>query len=309
MSVKNFGRTGVDTSESVSRASLGGLMSNSYRAADYEVLYETISAAAVANSKIKFGCIGTTVCGRPIPVVTIGKNNNSRAVLYVGGLDGADILSPSILLRFILDYTEQIETERRLYNVNLGYLYENRTVHIIPMLNPDGYHIRRNGADGELLRERLISQNGGDDFSKWRFNARGADLSDSFRENVNAEPERETAALCNYIRYFDEIGMVIRLHADGDALRYSSGEKCPPRSRALGRLLARMIGCRLADPEEITAGGATGYGPADWFIDSFDKPAYDCGCDFPEIDKQQSGDTFRAYCAVREALVSAPLLL
>ena len=299
MAEKMMKRTGGMTT-------LGGLMTNCYRAADYEALYETIAAASVANSKICFGSIGTTVCGRPIPVVTIGKSTNSRAVLYVGGLDSTDILSPSILLRFILDYTEQIETERRLYNVNLGYLFENRTLHIIPMLNPDGYHIRRNGADGELLRERLISINGNEDFSEWRFNARGADLTDSFRESVNTEMENETAALCNYIRYFDEIAMVIRLHSNGNSIRYSSGEKCPPRSRALGRLLSRMVGCDLIDPEDARGAAC---GPIDWYIENYNKPAYDCGCAIPEIDIHRSDDTFRAYCAFREALVSAPLLI
>lgn len=278
------------------------------KAYDYGMLKEYLEITAMRYSTVSLGYIGTTVGNRGIPVVRIGADRDNRGVMYVGGISASDRISPAVLLRFICDYAEFLETGKRLYSVNLPYLFENRTVHIIPMLNPDGYEIRALGADGEVLSDRLNRISGGD-FSNWTGNGRGADLNNNFSfpgktdvTSTDPDAEPEVFALCNYIRLFEEISVLIGLRADFLGIRYFSGGKYPPRSRTIGRLLSRMTGTPLLAPSETEEirGGCT-----DWFIDERNKPAFDCGCK----SQHETPDYFETYAAYREALFSAPLLI
>lgn len=296
-----------------------------HRAYDYRTLVEYLGELTVRHSALELGFLGTTVLDRPIPVVTIGQNKYNHSVLYLGGIHPTDLLTPAVLLRFLSEYAEFLDTGKRMYNVNLPYLFENRTIHIVPMLNPDGYEIRRYGAADEVVRERLLKQNGGDDFRKWRGNARGVDLWRNFTEcpeqpsddeticrqgtaGLSPESEPETAALCSYLRIFEEISTVLSLHTIGSGIRYFTSDLYPPRSRTLARLLSRMTGCT---PDTIPQTPAESGGSlTDWFIRERNKPAFECGCMVDEdINADDPEEYIKVYAAFREALFSAPLLI
>lgn len=296
-----------------------------HRASDYRMLSEAIGELAVRYPMLEVRSVGTTVLDRPIPVVTIGKNPHGRGLLYLGGIHPTDTLTPATLLRFIGEYAEALDGGRRMYNVNLPYLYENRTIHVIPMLNPDGYELRRRGAEEEVVRERLIRQNGGEDFRSWRGNARGVDLWRNFTEcpenatdndivctagtaGIFPESEPECSAICNYLRISDEIAAVLSLHTISNGLRCFSADYAPSRSRTLSRLLSRMTGCI---PEQMPKSPAESGGSlTDWFIREYNRPAFEFGC--LTDDDLLPGDAekyHRVYAAFREALFSAPLLV
>lgn len=295
------------------------------RAYDYRTMVEYMGELCVKYPCLELGYIGTSVLDRPIPVITIGQNKhpqNSRGVLYLGGIHGTDLLTPGALLRFVYEYADSLHTGRRMYNVNLPYLFENRTIHVLPMLNPDGYEIRRYGAGDEVVHDRLIKQNGGDDFRGWRGNARGVDLWRNFTDcperpaddepicpdgtpGLSPESEPETAALCNYLRIFDDISGVISLHTAGSSIRYFTADRYTPRSRTLARLLSRMTGCTIAPNAETEAGGSL----TDWFIRELNKPAFECGCLVDETtDVTDPAQYAKVYTVFREAFFSAPLL-
>lgn len=301
-----------------------------HRASDYRVLSEIIGTLAVRYPMLEVTSVGTSVLDRPIPVITIGKNPHSRSLLYIGGIHPTDTLTPAVLLRFIGEYAEALDSNRRMYNVNLPYLYENRTICIIPMLNPDGYEIRRHGATDEVVRERLIRQNGGENFDSWRGNARGVDLWRNFTEcpatdtdseiicpagtaGLFPESEPECAAVCNYLRIMDEIVSVMSFHAMSNRLRYFTADYAPSRSRTVSRLLSRMTGCipDVMPTESAESGGSL----TDRFIREKNRPAFEFGClsdDKLSSDKLSSTDAekyHRVYAAFREALFSAPLLV
>ena len=110
-----------------------------------------------------------------VSVTSIGKTGE-RGNVYVGGMRAVDLISPSVLLRFICDYAEFYSAGKRMYGINMQYLWEHRTIHVIPMLNPDGYTIRRKGADKCIMCDRLKNLNVRDghepnDFSEWKYNA------------------------------------------------------------------------------------------------------------------------------------------
>ncbi len=296
-----------------------------HRASDCRTLAESLGELTLRHPSLTLSYLGTSVLDRPIPVVTIGRSLQNRGILYLGGIHPTDLFTPAVLLRFLAEYAEALEAGKRMYNMRMSYLYENRTLHVIPMLNPDGYELRRRGVEEDVVRDRLLKQNGGTDFRAWRGNARGVDLWRNFTDGpdevsddemicpqgtagLSPESEPETTAVCNYLRIMDEIGAVLSLHTLGNGIRAFSGDHYPARSRTILRLLARMTGCtptKLPQPPEEIGGSLT-----DWFIRENDKPAFECGCLTDEDLRPDDPEDYRkVYASFREALFSAPLLI
>lgn len=279
---------------------------NYKKAGDHASLADYLNTLSLRYRSIRLGVLGVSVMGRDIPVVTLGGRKSSPGVIYVGGYRGDDGVTPAVLLRFIHDYAQYLEAGRRVCSVSMPYLFEMRTIHIIPMLNPDGYVIRREGVtdipNGDALREK----NGGDDFSSWRYSARGADLTRSFRMSgtfggeLACASEPEISALTRYVGMasvgvFGEIKLALSLTGESGGIRYRSGRSAP-RARTIGRLLERMT-CEEEDVGELTSGGFS-----EWFTGEINRPAFDVGYMGAE-------DYVNLYTTLREALFSSPLLI
>lgn len=288
------------------------------RASDPAVFYDIVNRLDADYPCVRVTVMGESIMGRSVPVITLGEHRESRGVLYVGGMHGTDLYTPAVLLRFVRDYADYLEAGRRICSVSMPYLYACRTIHVVPMLNPDGYAIRRVGVSDIPIADRLTEQNGGGDFSDWRYNARGVDLAENFchigevsgTAGLRAESEPEVSALCRYIRMAEngvigQLELGLELHADGNSLRCTSGDKAAPRSRTIARLLSRMTGCEAE--KESEAGGSM----TDFFLHEIGRPAFCCGC-LDEGGKESSSvadEYLRIYAAFREALFSAPLLI
>lgn len=284
---------------------------NYSRVTEYDIFLKYIDALSLRYSSFQVSSLGRTTLGRGIPVITLGGKRESAGVIYVGGMDPTDILTPPALLRFAGDYGEFLKTEKRMYGVSMPYLYEKRTVHIIPMLNPDGYFIKRNGVEGTVQEDMLKRMNGGDDFSSWRFNGRGGCLSEHFvchngGDNTASErTEPEIEALRAYIEMgregvFGEIGLMVSLCVNKSGILYSSA----PRAKNISRLLSRMTGCSRG-PMGEREGSFSG-----WFTDAAGKPSVNIGCLAEGEEAPSDGDDYiKIYAALREALFSSPLLI
>jgi len=286
------------------------------RAGDTAVFDEALRALELQHSCIHTSVIGESIMGRPISAVTLGADRESRGVLFVGGVCGDDLFSPGVLLRFARDYAEFLESGKRICSVSLPYLYAHRNIHIIPMLNPDGYAIRKNGIGDIPIGDRLVKINGCDDFSAWRNNARGTALYENFSDigtsqlrGVMAESEPETAALCQYIRmtengFFGKIELAMELHGRNSYIKCTSGEVSASRSKTVARLISRMTGCEVR--KNCDAGGEL----CDFFLREIGRPAFSCGFARDDGEAQSVHDEFlRIYASFREALFSAPLLI
>lgn len=293
---------------------------------DSTCMYELLNVMADRYEEMKLTYIGNSLLGKSIPMVRLGEGEDRQA-LYVGAHHGCEWLTASVLLRFINEYCEYLRNGRRMYSINLSYLYKSRTVWIIPMLNPDGVDLSVNGVtDDNPLRERLERMSGGD-YSHWQANARGVDLNHNYDAGFEEyrilskevgiegggptryageapESEPETAALANFLRFNDKIGMVVTLHSQGEEIFFSSGGKVAPRSRQIARLMSRMTGYKLSEPEGLACYG----GLTDWVIRCLGIPSFtiECGCGENPLPESEF---FGIYTALREMLFTAPILL
>lgn len=293
---------------------------------DYTKLTECINRLAEHYpDAVEVSYLGATILDRAIPVLSLGNPRASKSVIVIGGMGGGDSVTPALLLRFANDCCEFPATGRRLFSVNLPYLFEHRRILVVPMLNCDGCTIRQNGAGESILKERLLAMNGGNpSFAAWEANARGVDLRRNFTYGfgkgsngnegtgcpagycgTSPESEPETASLCNFIRMNGGTSLLLTLHMDGNSLTCPAAEPAEPpipRLRTVSRLLSRMCGTPI-EKKADTDGSAI-----DWFANEYRRPAFAIGCRYPDTSTAPD-DYLNAYAYLREALFSAPLLV
>jgi g-D-glutamyl-meso-diaminopimelate peptidase len=295
---------------------------------DHGKMMQYIECFQERYSFIQIQNLGTSVLGKNIPVVTLGEGE--RCILYVGAHHAMEGMTTVLLLRFINEYAEGYRTGRHIYNAYLPYLFRQRRIMVVPMLNPDGVDYVLNGVSEENpLYDRLLKMNGGsNDFSHWQSNGRGVDLNHNYnadfeqyrtfaaKEGIcegapsrfcgeSAESEPETGYLCNFLRYHREhIGSVLSLHTQGEEIYYSSCGITHPRSLSIARIFSRLTGYSLGIPEGLSAYS----GLLDYCIQSLNIPAVtlECGKGKNPLPHEQY---FCVYAAIRELLFEAPQLI
>ena len=295
---------------------------------DYALMMEYINEFSERYSFMSVSSIGESIMGRSIPIITLGEGNKS--LLYVGAHHGMEWITTVLLLRFINEYCELMKKNSRIYTYTLSYLFSTKTIYIIPMLNPDGVDYQINGVkEDNVLYERLLCMNGNsDDFSHWQANARGVDLNHNYNSGfieykkleadmgigANGAPtifsgnmpesEPEVASLCNFLRFNENIKMILTFHSQGEEIYYTSGEKTAPRSKTIAGALSRMSGYLLSKPEGMAAYG----GLTDWCIDELNRPSFTIECGKGE-NPLPLKDYFKIYTHIREMLFMAPTFL
>ena len=176
----------------------------------YEKIYYTLwEAAQRYGGFTQFRVIGNSHDERMIPMLEIGQGEG--CVFCIGGLSGTDREMADILTCAAMEYCRAYEC-RWLINdfYDVRKLLDRLRICIIPVLNPDGYEISRNGYGAirnPIFRQMLKMQ----DIPKEEFccNARGTDISLNFptrnyrKKRIYQEPasENETKAA---IRIFQE---------------------------------------------------------------------------------------------------------
>ena len=263
----------------------------------YERMRAKAEKLVYENDRIEEIIIGKSLLGKEIPCLRIGKG--SVNILYVGAIHGMEWITAVLLMRFAEDLGEFASVKRRIYGIDPGYIYEARSIYIIPMLNPDGVDICINGVDDKNpMRERLIKANNMSvDFSSWQANARGVDLNHNFNAGFSeyrsieqkmgitgaaptrysgeyAESEPETQAICKLIRTVENFRNVMAFHTQGEEIYCDFKGRIPHGGKSMGNILARCSGYKIGK-----ADGAAAYGGLkDWYIEEFDKPAFTIEC-------------------------------
>ena len=135
---------------------------------DYEKLCGALQELQ-KDPAVQLLTLGKSILGREIPLLSLGKGR--RAVLYVGGIRGTEGEVARLLTDFAADYLRQLMRNATVFEHSMQYLFEERRIYLVPMLDPDGVSYVKEGVGEENpLRERLLRMNGGTDFSAWQAN-------------------------------------------------------------------------------------------------------------------------------------------
>lgn len=287
---------------------------------DHAALSEAVRTLSGQYPFLQVAGLGRSILGRDIPVLTVGKGR--RQLLYVGAHHGMEWLTSAWLLRFVAEFCEKYASGRTVYGVRLPGFCERYTLHVVPMLNPDGVEYQMHGvALDNPLHQRVVGMNGGSsDFSGWQANARGVDLNHNYDAGFaeykgteaemgipdgaptryagqEPESEPEVRGLCSYIRFLGEVRLVASFHTQGEEIYWRSNGNALPGGHEAAMKVARLTGYRLAD----ATGPAVYGGLTDWCLTKCGIPALTIECGKGENPLQLT-QFFPVYARLREAL-------
>lgn len=272
----------------------------------YEDLKEDLLALAYKYPFIEIGSIGTSVMGKDIPYVRIGRGK--RKIHANASVHANEWLTTPCLLRFIEQYAQGISatvkqgrrefrSERSeqagispwVYGGTPQDLLEHTSLWVVPMVNPDGVELVQQGVlpTHPLYHDLRAWNEGRADYRGWKANIRGVDLNDQFpayweeevRRRGKIGPSRrdysgpaplsepESKALADLTER-EQFDMVLSIHSQGQEIYWNYRDLEPKESRDLALRLASATGYRAVKLRGSDAGFK------DWFIQRFGKPGF-----------------------------------
>ena len=131
---------------------------------------------------IEIGEAGNSVMGRRLYTIRLGQGQTE--VFYNASFHANEWITTPLLLKFAEEYAKAYAADERLYGVHTSFLYENFSLYLMPMVNPDGVDLVNGEIDGGAYYE-LAKRISGDypaiPFpSGWKANNNGVDLNLQF---------------------------------------------------------------------------------------------------------------------------------
>ena len=233
-----------------------------------------------------------------------------RVLLHIGAADQeAEVYLNGRLLGahtggyqpFSFDITEELaEAEKnggKLYGVPAQMITQYGTIHIVPMVDPDGVDLVTGaiapGSPEYMDAEQIASNFPGIPFPDgWKANLKGVDLNLQYpagwlqareikfnqgfdrpapRDYVGRAPlnQRESMALAEFTAQIDP-AIVLAFHTQGKVIYWQFRDIFVPGARELAEEFARVSGYAMEDtPYESSFAGYK-----DWFIQNFRRPGF-----------------------------------
>jgi len=252
----------------------------------YETLRDDIRRLSSVYPFIQTSSIGNSVLGRNISEILIGKGN--KRVHYNGAFHANEWITTPVIMTFINDYLLALTNMNTIRGVQMLPLYQQSTLSIVPMVNPDGVNLVLQGPPStDPYRSNVIQWNRGSmDFSGWKANIRGIDLNDQFPAKWELEKARnpdkpgprdysgegpltepEAVAMADLTRRRD-FSRVLAFHTQGQVIYWGFDNLEPPESEVMVNEFSRVSGYEPVQTIESYAGYK------DWFIQDWRRPGF-----------------------------------
>jgi len=234
-----------------------------------------------------------TVFGRQVLALTWGEG--PRKVLFTAAHHANEWITALVLLKFAEDFAAAMASGGRIFGVDARTIARNVTIHIVPLVNPDGVDLVVGAATPEevALATRLSENYPEIPFpSGWKADLLGTDLNLQYpagwlqareikfsqgftrpgpRDFVGIAPlfQREAKALAAYTEQVDP-ALILAYHTQGREIYWQFEDIEVPGARTLGEEFARHSGYKLTE----AAYNSSFAGYKDWFIKFFRRPGY-----------------------------------
>lgn len=269
----------------------------------YSILNMNINALKRIYPFLEIETIGNSVLGNSLFCIRIGRG--SKEIFYNASFHANEWITTPVLMKFIEDYSLAYVNNTSIYGYNARTLFNNASLYIVPMVNPDGVNL----VTGEIKAGTPIynnSQNISNNYpsipfpSGWKANIRGVDLNLQFpaewnqarkikfeqgftspapRDFVGQGPLVTPEALAIYnFTLSHNFKLVIAYHTQGRVIYLKFLDFNPHNSEIVGRKFANVSGYTLED----TPYSSSFAGYKDWFIQNYNRPGYTIEVGFGE---------------------------
>lgn len=253
---------------------------------DYDIMMNDIRRLLAVYPFLQTAPIGNSVLKREIPEILVGSG--TKRVHYNASFHANEWITTPIILTFLNDYLLSLTNQTTIRGLFTFPFYQQTTLSIVPMVNPDGVNLVLNGPPAnEPWRSRVVELNNGSlDFSDWKANIRGVDLNDQFPANWDRERARnpkypsprdyggerplsepEAIAIADLTRRRD-FARVLAFHTQGEVIYWGYENLEPPESEVLVNEFSRVSGYESVQTIESYAGYK------DWFIQEWRRPGF-----------------------------------
>ena len=252
----------------------------------YQDLVNDISALQERYPFIVTKAIGSSVMGKSIYAIRLGRGN--KEIFYSADWHANEYLTGPLLMKFIEDYAKAYSQNRTLNGYDVRYLFDNVSIWLVPMVNPDGVELVQEGKfkDYPFYESVLRINNGSSDFTGWTANIRGVDLNHQWPADWEKEAARspqvpspkkyggtapltepETIAVYNFTGNHN-FRTVLSFHSQEEVIYWGFKGSEPPESAQIANRFAVLTGYT---PVRM-ANSSAGY--KDWFIQEYRRPGY-----------------------------------
>ena len=101
-----------------------------------KVLYNNLQDLQKVYPFLNIKTLGYSVLGKPLWVVTLG--NGPKKVFYNASFHANEWITTPVLMKFIEDMASGVVSDSTLLGVSVRNLLHTTTIHLCPMVNPDG---------------------------------------------------------------------------------------------------------------------------------------------------------------------------
>ncbi|ASN05567.1 M14 family metallopeptidase [Virgibacillus necropolis] len=252
----------------------------------YEKMVNDIEKLASVYPFLVEQTIGSSVMGKSLPELRIG--NGVKRVHVDGSFHANEWITTSVIMKFVNEYLLALTNSNTIRGMNMLPLFMETFLSIVPMVNPDGVNLVLNGVpeDSFYAEQVLEINNQSRDFSGWKANINGVDLTNQYptlweieasRKPSNpapsdypgpyplSEPESSAVAELTSVRNFARVNA---LHTQGEVIYWGFEGLEPPISEVIVNEYARVSGY---EPIQYVD-SYTGY--KDWFIQEYQRPGF-----------------------------------
>lgn len=252
----------------------------------FEAMTDDLARLASRYPFLERSKIGQSVMGRDLHAIRVGRGR--REVHFNASFHAHEWITTPLLMRFLEVYAQAYQRRQRVGDFHIPTLYEQTSLWIVPMVNPDGVELVQRGISEEnpYFETVLRANDGSRDFRPWAANIRGVDLNNQFPADWEREAERgerapaprgypgpsplsepESRAMAEFTRAHD-FRMVLAYHSQGKVIFWGYKGLEPPESRRIVSIFAEASGYEPIRYVESWAGYK------DWFIQEWRRPGF-----------------------------------
>ncbi|MFY4776332.1 M14 family metallopeptidase [Metabacillus sp. RGM 3146] len=263
------------------------LLVNRKKNYDFHTLEKDLALLTATYPFIRQQVIGKSVLEKPIYELTIG--NGSKKIHMNASFHANEWITSAALMQFLECYLLALIQESSIYGISVNQIYENTTLSIVPMVNPDGVNLVHHGvSSNEPNYQELMQMNGqSNDFSQWKANIRGIDLNNQFPalweiekerkepkspaprdypgDNPLTEPEAIVMAELVKKKKFDRL---IAFHTQGEEIYWGYLQKEPDEAALIVKEFSIRSGYKAVQNIDSHAGFR------DWFINEWGRAGF-----------------------------------